>query len=104
MPPYPMPTYDRPRDPAFVTGPRRDRNAVTADLIAQESFGPVESHTKALKRQIHQRATPDPLCRHALLRSMIKKGTSQNPGRNRISPVADKQHRMVMFPCRNDVY
>lgn len=55
---------------AFVTGLRRDQDAVTAGLTLPYSSGPVEGHvnrTKMLKRQMYGRANPDLLRKRILL-------------------------------------
>lgn len=60
-------------DPAlrsFVTGLRRDQDAVTAGLTLRWSSGAVEGHVnriKMLKRQMYGRANPDLLRRRVLL-------------------------------------
>ena len=60
-------------DPAlrsFVTGLRRDQDAVTAGLTLRWSSGSVEGHVnriKMLKRQMYGRANPDLLRRRVLL-------------------------------------
>ena len=60
-------------DPAlrsFVTGLRRDQDAVTAGLTLNWSSGAVEGHVnriKMLKRQMYGRANPDLLRRRVLL-------------------------------------
>ncbi|WP_211593487.1 ISL3 family transposase [Microbispora sp. H10836] len=55
---------------SFVTGVRRDQDAVTAGLTLPYSSGPVEGHvnrTKMLKRQMYGRANPDLLRKRLLL-------------------------------------
>ncbi len=55
---------------SFVTGLRRDQDAVTAGLILPWSSGSVEGHInriKMLKRQMYGRASPDLLRRRVLL-------------------------------------
>ncbi|MEV0590780.1 ISL3 family transposase [Nonomuraea cavernae] len=55
---------------SFVTGLRRDQDAVTAGLTLPYSSGPVEGHvnrTKMLKRQMYGRANPDLLRKRILL-------------------------------------
>ncbi|GGO26837.1 hypothetical protein GCM10011574_59710 [Microbispora bryophytorum] len=55
---------------SFVTGLRRDQDAVTAGLTLPYSSGPVEGHvnrTKMLKRQMYGRANPDLLRKRLLL-------------------------------------
>jgi transposase len=55
---------------SFVTGPRRDQQAVTAGLTLPWSSGIVEGHVnriKMLKRQMYGRANPDLLRRRILL-------------------------------------
>jgi transposase len=60
-------------DPAlrsFVTGLRRDQDAVTAGLTLRWSSGSVEGHVnriKMLNRQMYGRANPDLLRRRTLL-------------------------------------
>lgn len=61
---------DQPELRSFVTGLRRDQDAVTAGLTLQWSSGPVEGHVnriKMLKRQMYGRANPDLLRRRILL-------------------------------------
>ncbi|MFF0776719.1 transposase [Nonomuraea wenchangensis] len=55
---------------SFVTGLRRDQDAVTAGLTLPYNSGPVEGHvnrTKMLKRQMYGRARPDLLRKRILL-------------------------------------
>ena len=55
---------------SFVTGLRRDQDAVTAGLTLPWSSGAVEGHVnriKMLKRQMYGRANPDLLRRRVLL-------------------------------------
>jgi transposase len=55
---------------SFVTGLRRDQDAVTAGLTLQWNSGAVEGHVnriKMLKRQMYGRASPDLLRRRILL-------------------------------------
>ena len=61
---------DQPELRSFVTGLRRDQDAVTAGLTLPWSSGPVEGHVnriKMLKRQMYGRANPDLLRRRILL-------------------------------------
>jgi transposase len=61
---------DLPELHSFVTGLRRDQDAVTAGLTLPYSSGPVEGHvnrTKMLKRQMYGRANPDLLRKRILL-------------------------------------
>ncbi|MEU4516235.1 ISL3 family transposase [Nonomuraea wenchangensis] len=61
---------DLPELRSFVTGLRRDQDAVTAGLTLPYSSGPVEGHvnrTKMLKRQMYGRANPDLLRKRILL-------------------------------------
>ncbi|WP_326826663.1 ISL3 family transposase [Streptosporangium sp. NBC_01756] len=63
-------TDDQPELRSFVTGLRRDQDAVTAGLTLPWSSGPVEGHVnriKMLKRQMYGRANPDLLRRRILL-------------------------------------
>ena len=68
-----MTTVTASGDPAlrsFVTGLRRDQDAVTAGLTLRWSSGSVEGHVnriKMLKRQMYGRASPDLLRRRVLL-------------------------------------
>ena len=55
---------------SFITGLRRDQDAVTAGLTLPWSSGVVEGHInriKMLKRQMYGRANPDLLRRRILL-------------------------------------
>ncbi|WP_435822533.1 transposase [Microbispora bryophytorum] len=55
---------------SFITGVRRDQDAVTAGLTLPYSSGPVEGHvnrTEMLKRQMYGRANPDLLRKRLLL-------------------------------------
>lgn len=55
---------------SFVTGLRRDHDAVTAGLTLPYSSGPVEGHVnriKMIKRQMYGRANPDLLRKRVLL-------------------------------------
>lgn len=55
---------------SFVTGLRRDQDAVTAGLTQAWNSGPVEGHVnriKMLKRQMYGRANPDLLRKRILL-------------------------------------
>ncbi|MFC6370857.1 transposase [Nonomuraea thailandensis] len=61
---------DLPELHSFVTGLRRDHDAVTAGLTLPYSSGPVEGHvnrTKMLKRQMYGRANLDLLRKRMLL-------------------------------------
>ncbi|GII06185.1 ISL3 family transposase [Planobispora takensis] len=61
---------DLPELHSFVTGLRRDQDAVTAGLSLPYSSGPVEGHvnrTKMIKRQMYGRANPDLLRKRILL-------------------------------------
>jgi transposase len=61
---------DLPELHSFVTGLRRDQDAVTAGLTLPYSSGPVEGHvnrTKMLKRQMYGRANLDLLRKRMLL-------------------------------------
>jgi transposase len=61
---------DLPALHAFVTGLRRDQDAVTAGLTLPYSSGPVEGHVnriKMIKRQMYGRANPDLLRKRILL-------------------------------------
>lgn len=55
---------------SFITGLRRDQDAVTAGLSLRWNSGPVEGHVnriKMLKRQMYGRANPDLLRLRVLL-------------------------------------
>ena len=55
---------------SFVTGLRRDHDAVTAGLTMPHSSGKVEGHVnriKMIKRQMYGRANPDLLRKRILL-------------------------------------
>jgi transposase len=55
---------------SFVTGLRRDQDAVTAGLTLPYSSGPVEGHVnriKMIKRHMYGRANPDLLRKRVLL-------------------------------------
>ncbi|URM97852.1 transposase [Actinomadura madurae] len=61
---------DLPELHSFVTGIRRDQDAVTAGLTLPYNSGPVEGHVnriKMIKRQMHGRANPDLLRKRILL-------------------------------------
>lgn len=61
---------DLPALHSFVTGLRRDQDAVTAGLTVPWSSGPVEGHVnriKMIKRQMYGRANPDLLRKRILL-------------------------------------
>ena len=61
---------ERPELQSFITGLRRDQDAVTAGLTLRWSSGAVEGHVnriKMLKRQMYGRAGPDLLRRRILL-------------------------------------
>lgn len=61
---------DLPELHSFVTGLRRDHDAVTAGLTLPYSSGPVEGHVnriKMIKRQMYGRANPDLLRKRVLL-------------------------------------
>jgi transposase len=61
---------DLPELHSFVTGLRRDQDAVTAGLTLPYSSGPVEGHVnriKMIKRQMYGRANPDLLRKRVLL-------------------------------------
>lgn len=61
---------DLPELHSFVTGLRRDQDAVTAGFTLPYSSGPVEGHVnriKMIKRQMYGRANPDLLRKRVLL-------------------------------------
>jgi transposase len=61
---------DLPALRSFVTGLRRDQDAVTAGLTLPCNSGPVEGHVnriKMIKRQMYGRANPDLLRKRILL-------------------------------------
>jgi transposase len=61
---------DLPELHSFVTGLRRDQDAVTAGLTLPHSSGKVEGHVnriKMIKRQMYGRAKPDLLRKRILL-------------------------------------
>lgn len=61
---------DLPELHSFVTGLRRDQDAVAAGLTLPYSSGPVEGHVnriQMLKRQMYGRANPDLLRKRILL-------------------------------------
>lgn len=61
---------DLPELHSFITGLRRDQDAVTAGLTLPYSSGPVEGHVnriKMIKRQMYGRANPDLLRKRVLL-------------------------------------
>jgi hypothetical protein len=79
-------------DPAlrsFVTGLRRDQDAVTAGLTLRWSSGAVEGHVnriKMLKRQMYGRANPDLLRRRVLLATNDQGTRHGNYARAHIGP------------------